>query len=85
MTLFSKSLLTATAGAIVLAFSAATASAAIACVGNVCWHAKERYEYPRESKVIIREDSWKPEANAKITWREHEGRGYWRDDKWVTW
>jgi uncharacterized BrkB/YihY/UPF0761 family membrane protein len=30
----------------VLALSAASASAEIACSGNRCWHVKERYEYP---------------------------------------
>ncbi|MBV9556996.1 MAG: hypothetical protein JO254_07935 [Pseudolabrys sp.] len=64
---------------------ATTVSAAIVCTGNVCWHAKEKYAYPAESKVIVREDSWKPEPSAKIEFREHEGRGYWRDSTWVTW
>jgi hypothetical protein len=83
MTLLRKSLLAATAGATVLALSAVSASAGIACVGPVCWHTTDRYEYPTESRVIVHEDSWKPEASAKVTWREHTGRGYWREDKWV--
>jgi hypothetical protein len=81
----SKVLLTTTIGAGMLALSAATASAGIACVGPVCWHTTERYEYPRESRVVVHEDTWKPSADAKVTFREHKGRGYWRDDKWVEW
>jgi hypothetical protein len=53
--------------------------------GNVCWVVKERYTYPTESKVIIREDSWKPGAD--ITIREHgQGRGYYNGaGVWTTW
>lgn len=67
------------------AISAASASASIVCSGNVCWHITERYQYPSEARVVIHEDTWKPAADAKITFREHAGRGYWRDDKWVEW
>lgn len=72
----------ATAG---LLATAVSASAGIACIGPVCWHTTERYEYPAESRVVVHEDSWKPAGDAKVTWREHTGRGYWRDDKWVEW
>jgi hypothetical protein len=70
-------------GASVLAFSVVSASAAIACVGNVCWHVTERYDYPRAAKVVIREDTWK--AGPRIKFREHEGRGYWKGSVWTTW
>ncbi len=66
-----------------LAVSATSASAYVACSGNTCWHVKERYEYPKESRVIIHEDSWK--AGPSITFREHEGRGYWKGDVWTSW
>ena len=82
---FSKTLLSTALGASALAITAVSASAGIACVGPVCWHTTERYEYPADSRVVVHEDSWKPAADAKITWREHTGRGYWRDDKWVEW
>jgi hypothetical protein len=81
MTRATKTLLGTAIGAAALALSAASASAAIACSGDVCWHVKERYNYPPESKVIIREDSWKPGPTIKF--REHEGRGYWKGDSWV--
>jgi hypothetical protein len=68
-------------GAGVLAFSVSTASAATVCNGDVCWHAKEKYTYPRDSGVIVREDSWKPGPN--IRFKEREGRGYWKGDTWV--
>jgi hypothetical protein len=84
MTTPSKYVLSAVTGTIMLAFSAVSASAAYACNGNVCWVVKERYTYPAESNVIVREDSWKPSAD--ITIREpREGRGYYVGSEWRTW
>jgi hypothetical protein len=83
MTLLKKSLLAAAVGTGVLTLSAVSASADIACVTVVCWHTTDRYEYPTESRVVVHENTWKPDADAKVTWREHTGRGYWREDKWV--
>ena len=80
-----KVLLGSAIGAGALIASLASASAAIVCSGNVCWHTTTRYEYPAESRVIVHEDNWKPAADARITFREHTGRGYWRDEKWVEW
>lgn len=78
-----KALIGAVMGAGIVAFSASNALAFIACSGNTCWHVKEKYDYPKESKVIVHEDGWKPSAS--ITIREHEGRGYWKGDTWTTW
>ena len=65
-----------------LAVTPMTASAFIACTGNVCWHVSERHKYPRDARVVIHEDTWKPRARAKIEFREREGRGYWRGKEW---
>ena len=84
MTALSKYVLAAGTGTVMLAFSAASASAAYACNGNVCWVTKEKYAYPAESKVIIREETWKPSAD--ITIREAgTGRGYYKGSVWTTW
>jgi len=83
MTNISKALVCAVLGASTLAYSAVSASAAIACTGNVCWHAKERYEYPPSAHITVHEDTWK--AGPSITFREHEGRGYWSGDRWTEW
>jgi hypothetical protein len=85
MTLLRKSLLAAAAGAVVLTVSAVSASAGIACVGPVCWHTKSTYEYPKESRVVVHEDSWKWGPSEKYSFREHEGRGYWKGDSWTDW
>jgi len=52
-----KVIATAFAGAGLLAFSVISASAAIVCSGNVCWHTTERYTYPPEAKVVVHEDN----------------------------
>jgi hypothetical protein len=79
----SKSLLAAAIGAAALALSGVSASAAMACAGNVCWHSHDRYHYPRAAHVVVHEDNW--HAGPGITIREHEGRGYWRGDRWTAW
>jgi hypothetical protein len=78
-----KATMIAVTGAAILALSSVAASAYIACSGNVCWHVKERVTYPAESKVIIHEDNWKWGPSEKFEFREHEGRGYWRDGAWI--
>jgi len=84
MTALSKYFLAVVAGTTMLAFSAVSASAAYACNGNVCWVVKEKYSYPADSKVIVREDSWKPGAD--ITIREPgAGRGYYVGSEWRSW
>ena len=34
-------------------------SAAVACVGPVCWHSHERYEYPPDANVTVHPDAWR--------------------------
>lgn len=83
MKLLSKTLLSVAIGAAALSLSALSASAAVVCSGNVCWHTHERYEYPPHARVVIHDDGWK--AGPRITFREHEGRGYWSGDRWTQW
>ena len=72
-------------GAALFAGSSVSASAAIVCSGNVCWHTHETYTYPPEAKVIVHEDNWKWGPSEQFTFREHEGRGYWSGDRWTEW
>ena len=83
MTPIGKTLIGTTLGAGLLALSSVGASAAIVCSGNVCWHAHDRFEYPHEAGVVVHEDNWRP--GPRITFREHEGRGYWKGDSWREW
>jgi hypothetical protein len=43
-----------------LALSTSSASAAIACRGDVCWHIHEAYAYPPSPTIIIHPDYWTP-------------------------
>lgn len=70
-------------GAGVIGLSTLGASAAIVCSGNVCWHVQETYEYPPSAHVTIHEDTRKP--GPSITFREHQGRGYWSGERWTEW
>jgi hypothetical protein len=85
MTSLSKILLGAVTGAGLLTFSAVTASAAIVCSGNVYWHTHERYVYPPDAAVVVHPDDWRWGPSEHFTFREHEGRGYWRGDRWMDW
>jgi len=78
-----KIVLAAAAATGFVAVSAMSASAAVVCNDNVCWHTHETYTYPPEAHVTIHEDTWKP--TEKYIIREHEGRGYWKGDAWETW
>jgi len=85
MTLATKSLLCAAATACVLGLSGASASAAIACSGRVCWHTQESYDYPHRAHIVVHEDNWRWGPREHYTFREHEGRGYWRGGRWTEW
>jgi hypothetical protein len=85
MRLLSKTLASAAIGAGLLAASAMSASAAIVCNGNVCWHTHDAYDYPHGAKVVVHEDDWKWAPHEHYTFREHEGRGYWRGSRWIGW
>jgi hypothetical protein len=64
-----------------MAVSAPSALADVVCNGKVCWHVHEKYSYPPSAGVIVHEDTWK--AGPDITFREHEGRGYWKGEAWT--
>jgi hypothetical protein len=78
-----KTLVGAVAAAGILAVSGVSASAEIACVGPVCWHTGERYEYPPDANVVVHPNDWRWGPNEHYMWREHEGHGYWRGDRWM--
>jgi hypothetical protein len=72
----------AAAGA--LALSATAASAEIVCNGEgECWHVREHVEYKPEFGVRVHPDNWKWRESEHYKWREHAGRGYWRNGIWI--
>jgi hypothetical protein len=76
-------LLGASLGAGLLAVTSVSALAAVVCNGNVCWHAHESYDYPPTAGVVVHEDTWAPGPG--VTFREHDGRGYWKGGAWTNW
>ena len=71
------------AGAGALAALAAPASAYVACnrAGD-CWHTDNR-EFRHVRGIAVHGDDWKWRGD-RYHWREHEGRGYWRNGAWIT-
>jgi hypothetical protein len=71
-------------GAGILALTAASASAAILCnAAGECWHARHPYAYPAAAGIVIHPDGWVAAPGARVVWREHVGRGYWRNGIWI--
>lgn len=67
-----------------LALTATAASAEIVCNGEgECWHVKEHVEYKPEFGVRVHPDDWKWKETEHYKFREHEGRGYWRNGIWI--
>ena len=68
MTKLRNSIIGATIGASVLAFSALSASAR-----SLCWHTHENHRYPPEARVIVHPDNWSWGPSEHFTWREQRG------------
>jgi len=85
MKLPTKAVAGAAIGVGLLMASSLSASAAIACNADVCWHTHEVYRYPPNAGVIVHGDNWKWGPNEHYVFHEHEGRGYWRGDRWERW
>ena len=72
------------AGAFV-AMPVTSASAAIVCNREgVCWHVRKPWRYRDEFGVVIHPDDWRWGPSEHFVFREHRGRGYWRNGVWVT-
>jgi hypothetical protein len=68
----------------VLTVGVTTASAAIVCnAEGACWHVRRPYAYRPEFGVVVRPDNWRWGPGDHYTWREHAGRGYWRNGAWI--
>ena len=67
-----------------LAMTASAASAAIVCNGEgVCWHVRHPYAYHPAYGVVVHPNAWRWGPGGHYAWREHAGRGYWRQGVWV--
>jgi hypothetical protein len=71
-------------GASALVFTVGGASAEIACnAAGECWHIRHAMRYPPEAGIVIHPEGWRWGPMEHFTWREHVGRGYWRNGVWV--
>jgi hypothetical protein len=81
-----KGLTTAISGVVCALALTTAASADIVCnrEGD-CWHVRDRHAYRPEFGITVHPDHWKWEDHerTRYRWREHEGRGYWRDGRWI--
>ncbi len=82
-----KSLTAAVLGGLcALGLSATSASAEVVCNRDGdCWHVKTRYDYRPDLGLKVHPDSWRwaDRDQQRYRWREHDGRGYWRNGVWV--
>jgi hypothetical protein len=84
-----KLMLQAAAAAILaagaLAVTTTAASAEVVCNNEgECWHTQEHYTYQPSFGVVVHPNEWKWRDEDHYRWREHEGRGYWRNGIWLT-
>jgi hypothetical protein len=81
---FVRAAVVAAVGVTALAMSTIGASAAIVCNNaGECWHVKGRYAYRPEWGLVVHDNGWRWGPNDRFVWREHTGRGYWRNGIWI--
>jgi len=81
-----KSVIAAAVVAAGVALSATSASAYIACnAEGQCWHVHRHanYNYSPTFGVVVHPDNWQWGSTERYQWREHRGRGYWRNGAWT--
>ncbi|MGH6878252.1 MAG: hypothetical protein ACREHV_12895 [Rhizomicrobium sp.] len=71
-------------GAGMLALTAGSGSAAVVCNSyGSCWHVRHAYTYPAEAGIVVHPNGWRWGPKEHFVWREHPGRGYWRNGVWI--
>jgi hypothetical protein len=67
-----------------VAIGASAASAAVVCnAEGVCWHTRRAYAYRPEFGIVVHPNNWRWGPRDRYRWREHAGRGYWRNGVWI--
>ena len=81
--LLKTAVLSAMAATAVVAASAPSASAYIACNRwHQCWHTHARYAYPRGVGVAVYPDTWKWRGRGWRWTTDRDERGYWAHGRW---
>jgi len=79
-----NNLMIALLGAGAMLMTTLTASAKIVCnADGECWHVQTDYPYQPDFGLIIHPDDWTWKQGEHYTWKEHDGRGYWKGGKWT--
>ena len=61
-----------------------SASARVVCnEGGDCWHTQSDNVLPPALGLTVHDHTWKWKEGEKHTWREHEGKGYWKGNSWT--
>jgi hypothetical protein len=72
-------------GTAALTAMATTASAEIVCNrSGDCWHTRDHYSYKPSFGVVVHDNNWRWRDRDHYRWREHDGRGYWRNGIWLS-
>lgn len=83
MKMLSKVMFAALTSAGALALMSGSASARIVCNDEgECWHVQHDYVYSPGLHLSIHPDNWRWKEGEHYTWREHEGKGYWKGHEW---
>ena len=81
-----KSVIAAAVVAGGVALTATSASAYVACnAEGSCWHVNRHayYNYRPAYGIVVHPNNWRWGTTEHYTWREHAGRGYWRNGAWI--
>lgn len=82
---FAQAALAASVAAAAVTVSTVPVSAMIACNNSgACWHVRANYVYRPEFGITVHPDNWHWGHREHFRWRDHPGRGYWRNDVWIT-
>jgi hypothetical protein len=84
MKTYHKLAVAAAMGIGMLALGVGSASAAVVCnARGSCWHVRNAYSYPPEAGIVVHPNGWRWGPREHYMWREHSGRGYWRNGVWI--
>jgi hypothetical protein len=83
MSIFRTIALGAVATAGIVAVTGSVSARVVCNEDGDCWHSQSVEVFPPALGLTIHENNdWKWADGDKHRWHEHEGKGYWKKDKW---
>jgi hypothetical protein len=83
MKIFSTLAFTAFVGVSAVAMTTSASARVVCNEDGDCWHTQSDHVYAPTLGLTTHEDNWKWKEGEKHTWREHEGKGYWKGNSWT--